>query len=203
MLTYFDQTVSELAEIGPNPAGAGQLYISCPRTLRQFRQNNIWPPPGVLAFDPQTSIFHQWIEGTQWPVTWTSWPLWLQSFLGSFLICPTNFPNDFKTPARFSLDSCVLLLARLQFPADLRNWYTVSCNTSFMIWCCILLDRAAFLYVVKVQRVSIFTSKSRLYKFTMTDRHTQIETTRNYIQKLDDTEVLNAQKAHGTVDTFL
>ncbi len=30
--------------------------------------------------------------------------------------------------------------------------------------------------------------------------HSDIETTRNYVQKLDNSEVLNAQKIHGTVD---
>ena len=33
--------------------------------------------------------------------------------------------------------------------------------------------------------------------------HADIETTRNYVQKLDNSEVLNAQKTHGTVDKFL
>jgi integrase/recombinase XerD len=33
--------------------------------------------------------------------------------------------------------------------------------------------------------------------------HSDIETTRNYIQKLDNSEILNAQKTHGTVDNFL
>lgn len=33
--------------------------------------------------------------------------------------------------------------------------------------------------------------------------HSDIETTRNYVQKLDNSEVLNAQKIHGTVDNYL
>ena len=33
--------------------------------------------------------------------------------------------------------------------------------------------------------------------------HSNIETTRNYIQKLDNSEVLNAQTIHGTVDKYL
>ena len=33
--------------------------------------------------------------------------------------------------------------------------------------------------------------------------HSHIETTRNYVQKLDNSEVLNAQKLHGTVDNYL
>ena len=33
--------------------------------------------------------------------------------------------------------------------------------------------------------------------------HSDIETTRNYVQKLDNSEVLNAQKKHGTVDNYL
>ena len=32
--------------------------------------------------------------------------------------------------------------------------------------------------------------------------HSDIETTRNYVQKLDNSEVLNAQKIHGTVDSY-
>ena len=32
--------------------------------------------------------------------------------------------------------------------------------------------------------------------------HSNIETTRNYVQKLDSSEVLNAQKIHGTVDNY-
>ncbi len=32
--------------------------------------------------------------------------------------------------------------------------------------------------------------------------HSNIETTRNYVQKLDNSEVLNAQKIHGTVDNY-
>jgi integrase/recombinase XerD len=32
--------------------------------------------------------------------------------------------------------------------------------------------------------------------------HSDIETTRNYVQKLDNSEVLNAQKLHGTVDNY-
>ena len=32
--------------------------------------------------------------------------------------------------------------------------------------------------------------------------HSDIETTRNYVQKLDNSEVLNAQKIHGTVDNY-
>jgi integrase len=33
--------------------------------------------------------------------------------------------------------------------------------------------------------------------------HTHIDTTRKYIQKLDDTEILEAHKKHGAVDSFL
>ena len=32
--------------------------------------------------------------------------------------------------------------------------------------------------------------------------HSDIETTRNYVQKLDNSDVLNAQKIHGTVDNY-
>jgi len=33
--------------------------------------------------------------------------------------------------------------------------------------------------------------------------HSDIETTRNFVQELDNSEVLNAQKIHGTVDNYL
>jgi integrase/recombinase XerD len=32
--------------------------------------------------------------------------------------------------------------------------------------------------------------------------HSHIDTTRSYVQKLDDTEIINAHKEHGTVDSF-